>query len=154
MNSVQKRMRADRALYEPSSMVQSDSLNHTQRMIDPVISSILSRRMKQFRRLRNMSQEALADAVGRSVDTISNLERGATLTRLETIIEIARALSVEPFELIRDDAKGLLVEELPDELREVIHITREQPSPVRQAVLEHARAAVGMAAKVGVRKGE
>lgn len=105
-------------------------------------------------RLRNISQEALADAVGRSVDTISNLERGATLTRLETIIEIARALSVEPFELIRDDAKGLLVEELPDELREVIHITREQPSPVRQAVLEHARAAVGMAAKVGVRKGE
>lgn len=51
-------------------------------------------RVQAFRRRSNLTQEELAERIGRSVDTVSNLERGASSTRIETAFRIADALGV------------------------------------------------------------
>ncbi|MEL3891702.1 helix-turn-helix transcriptional regulator [Ferrovibrio sp. MS7] len=54
----------------------------------------LGRRIKALRKERKLSQEDLAEIIGKSVDTVSNIERGFSSTRLSTVFEIAEALKV------------------------------------------------------------
>jgi transcriptional regulator with XRE-family HTH domain len=67
------------------------------------MKSVLAMRLKEARRAARLSQEELAEKVGRSVDGISNIERGLNLPSLDTLVEICRALSI---------SAGALVEEL------------------------------------------
>ena len=50
--------------------------------------------MAGAREAAGLTQEELAERIGRSVDTVSNLERGASSTRIETAFRIADALGV------------------------------------------------------------
>lgn len=60
-----------------------------------------SRNVKSLRKARGLSQEGLADAIGKSVATVSNIERGLLATRLQTAAEIADVLDVDLIELFR-----------------------------------------------------
>lgn len=56
-------------------------------------------RVQSLREARGMTQEQLAERIDRSVDTISNIERGANSTRIETAGRIAEVLGVSLPEL-------------------------------------------------------
>jgi transcriptional regulator with XRE-family HTH domain len=51
-------------------------------------------RVRRARQDVAMTQEELASKIDRSVETISNIERGHTYTGLETLSEIGRVLNV------------------------------------------------------------
>ena len=51
-------------------------------------------RVRYYRKQRGLSQEQLARGVGRNTETISNIERGVTSTRLETANAIAAVLEI------------------------------------------------------------
>lgn len=55
-------------------------------------------RIKQCRESRGLTQAQLAQALGKSVETISNFERGKVATSLHTLEQIALVLHV----LVRD----------------------------------------------------
>ncbi|MBX4884820.1 helix-turn-helix transcriptional regulator [Rhizobium bangladeshense] len=57
------------------------------------------RMVAAHRRLLGMTQEALADKTGVSVDMISKIEIGATGARFPNIEKIAAALAIDPAEL-------------------------------------------------------
>lgn len=67
-------------------------------------------KVQALRRRRGLTQEGLAEAVGKSVDTISNIERGAGSPRVETALDIANTLGVTLAELFdveeRADDRG------------------------------------------------
>jgi transcriptional regulator with XRE-family HTH domain len=54
----------------------------------------IAAKLKTIRKGRNLSQDELADLVGRSVDAISNIERAKGLPRLETLLAIASKLDI------------------------------------------------------------
>lgn len=58
--------------------------------------------IKVIRMKQGLSQEKLAEMVGVSRDTISNIETGASETYILTIVDIARALNVDINEFIKD----------------------------------------------------
>lgn len=60
---------------------------------------LFGNRVKALRKARSLSQEELAEAIGKSVDTISNIERGFNSTRISTVFDIADALHVSFVEL-------------------------------------------------------
>lgn len=51
-------------------------------------------RIKTIRKRRKLTQEQLAERIDRSVDAISNLERGISLPSFETLERFATALDV------------------------------------------------------------
>lgn len=51
-------------------------------------------RVKTARQSKSLTQEQLADAIGKAVETVSNIERGAMLTGIDTLRRIAQALEV------------------------------------------------------------
>lgn len=66
------------------------------------MKSVLAARLKDARRQAKLSQEELAEKVGRSVDGISNIERGINLPSLDTLIDICRALSISASALVEE----------------------------------------------------
>ena len=58
------------------------------------VQSRFGRRVRELRKQKGLTQEQLAEAIGRSVDTVSNIERGSSLTRISTVAAIADVLGV------------------------------------------------------------
>ena len=76
-------------------------------------------RVQSLRRRTGMSQQQLAEAIGKSLDTVSNVERGLSSTRIETMAKTAAVLGVSLAELFeldvpvsRDKEKRKAVERL------------------------------------------
>ena len=53
------------------------------------------RRVSELRKRKRLTQEQLAEAIGKSSETISNIERGTSAPRFKTAARIADALSVD-----------------------------------------------------------
>jgi DNA-binding XRE family transcriptional regulator len=62
------------------------------------------RRVQGFREQNGLTQEQLAEKIDRTVDTVGNIERGATSTQIETAASIARVFRVEIAELFEFEA--------------------------------------------------
>ena len=56
------------------------------------LKSHIGIRMKSARRRAGLTQEQLSEAVDKAVETISNIERGHSVTGVETLEQIAKAL--------------------------------------------------------------
>lgn len=56
------------------------------------LKSHIGIRLKSARRRAGLTQAQLAEAVDKAVETISNIERGHSLTGVETLEQIARAV--------------------------------------------------------------
>ncbi|MBY0370044.1 helix-turn-helix transcriptional regulator [bacterium] len=57
------------------------------------------RRVQQLRKARGWSQDRLAEAIGKTVNTVSNIERGVNSTRLQTLVQLAEVFGVSVAEL-------------------------------------------------------
>jgi transcriptional regulator with XRE-family HTH domain len=56
-------------------------------------------KIQALRKKQGLSQEAMAEAIDKSTDTVSNIERGFSSTRIETMYRIAAVLGVPIAEL-------------------------------------------------------
>ncbi len=68
---------------------------------DPRVAQTFGRNLKALRAERGLSQPELGNAIGTGKDQISHLERGKRVPRLDTVLLIARALEVDPAELMK-----------------------------------------------------
>ena len=62
----------------------------------------MGQNIRAARERLDLTQEALADATGLNVSSVSRAERGAYDLRLSTILKLADALEVTAAELLRD----------------------------------------------------
>ena len=67
--------------------------------------SLVGERIREARKVRSLTQEALAMAVSLTRTSITNIEQGRQNFPLHTLIEIARALGVSSADLIPPDSE-------------------------------------------------
>jgi transcriptional regulator with XRE-family HTH domain len=65
------------------------------------VREILADNLRRLRAERGISQEALADLAGIDRTYISSIERRVYAVSIDKLDAIARALKVEPFELLK-----------------------------------------------------
>jgi transcriptional regulator with XRE-family HTH domain len=63
-------------------------------------------RIRAHRLERRLTQEQLAEGIERSVETISNLERGVSLPNEATLIRLAQVLDISIDELLKERKAG------------------------------------------------
>jgi transcriptional regulator with XRE-family HTH domain len=63
----------------------------------------LGERVREQRRTRGLTQEALAEALDLSVAYVSLIERGGRNPPYTTVVAIARALGVSPTHIVAED---------------------------------------------------
>lgn len=64
-------------------------------------------RVKEARAARSLTQEALADLVGRTVEAVSNIERGRTFPTIDTLEQLGRHLDV-PIQYFFEDVERMV----------------------------------------------
>jgi transcriptional regulator with XRE-family HTH domain len=69
------------------------------------LKKLVGKRVKALRKTKGLTQEELAELIDKTVETISNIERGVKLPGLATLEEIRKALGVNLSELIDTQAK-------------------------------------------------
>ena len=95
-------------------------------------------RVQAMRRQRGLTQEALADAIGRSVDTVSNIERGFSLTRIETAHSIAQALGTTLSDLFDFETLAGADRERRKHLHDLLELVSSTDSETLQAIIAQA----------------
>jgi transcriptional regulator with XRE-family HTH domain len=60
----------------------------------------IAARIRTIRTARDLSQDDLAAMIGRSVDAISNIERGKNLPSLETLVALAEGLKLSLVDVV------------------------------------------------------
>lgn len=68
------------------------------------LTELVGRRVRMLRKLRGLSQEALAERVGVSAETISNIERAQHPPTIPTLELLMGALGVTPSEFFAANA--------------------------------------------------
>lgn len=77
------------------------------------INLIVSKNIRDFRRLNNLTQEMLAEKAEVSSIYISYLERGIKIPSLEILNKIANVLHVSPADLLmKEDNKNIEIKKL------------------------------------------
>ena len=73
-------------------------------------------RIQEIRKIKNMKQEKLAEAIGLNVPNLSNIERGKKFVSAETLEKIIKALNINESELFdfdhiksRDELLNLII---------------------------------------------
>jgi transcriptional regulator with XRE-family HTH domain len=70
------------------------------------VRAVLAKNIKLYRGLRAMSQAALAEKAGISIPFLSDIERGNKWPYMETLINIANALKIDVYELLKPAGTG------------------------------------------------
>ena len=63
---------------------------------------LVGMRIRELRRAKGISQEALADEAGVHRTYMGSVERGERNISLDNIVRIAKALRAQPYELLKD----------------------------------------------------
>jgi transcriptional regulator with XRE-family HTH domain len=93
--------------------------------------------IKQLRIERGMSQEQLAQAIGKSRSAISQYETDVNMPRMGVIEDLASVFLVEKLAILGDGYKS---KELSYEERQLIDLYRNMDDSHRSTLLETARA--------------
>ena len=70
------------------------------------LKHLVGKRVRKIRRNLDITQEQLAEAVGITSESISNIERGKTAPSFETLEKIAEVLQVQVKELFDFPEEG------------------------------------------------
>lgn len=73
-------------------------------------------RVQALRKANGLTQEGLADAAAKSVDTLSLIERGRILPAIDTLMAIAQAMGVSVQELLPTE------DDVPDAPQDILRL--------------------------------
>ncbi len=97
-------------------------------------------RVRAARTRRGLTQEGVAEKIGKAVETVSNIERGQTLTGLDTLERLSKCLQVplgdffEGYDADRAVHKSRL--ELEQRLREHVRVLSDDDLKVAVNLVE------------------
>jgi len=70
-----------------------------------VLAQQLGRRIKAVRIAQRLTQERLAERIGKSIGLVGQIERGEAMPSVDTLLDIFRALGVSPDSILGDLVK-------------------------------------------------
>ncbi|TIM07751.1 MAG: helix-turn-helix transcriptional regulator [Mesorhizobium sp.] len=104
------------------------------------LKQAIGARVQAARRGVKLSQEILADRVGRTPESISNIERGKQLPSIETLAELARVLNVSMSDFFEGlDRKRTVSRERAELEAELQETVRQLATRLVRVALEQTR---------------
>lgn len=103
------------------------------------ILKTLGKRIAALRKKRGMNQEEFADASGKMINTISNIERGLSDPKVTTLLSIADALNVSVDSLFNDKEQSA-DEELPENIQAIFKLIRNQDTRTLRVIQKQIEA--------------
>lgn len=105
---------------------------------------ILGLQVKKRRKAMNLSQEDLAEKIDKSVDTVSNIERGKGAPSFDTALDVANALGLEMFELFHVHDMSTEDKNKMKLLDSICDLLKDQPDEILQFTLKQTQQLVSL----------
>lgn len=103
---------------------------------------LFGQKVQSYRRQRNLTQEEMAERIQRSTDTVSNIERGVSSTRIETAFRIAEVLGVPLVEFFDVETVAAADRERRQLIRKLLDVVATEQPDVLETVISQAEALV------------
>lgn len=91
-----------------------------------LLSPMFQTRLIQYRKAQNLTQQALADAIGMHVNQIKRYEAGTAQPNLDALVRLAKVLHVSLDDLVFDDSERGPSEDLALQFEAVSHMPEEE----------------------------
>jgi transcriptional regulator with XRE-family HTH domain len=91
-----------------------------------LLSPMFRTRLIQYRKAQNLTQQALADAIGMHVNQIKRYEAGTAQPNLEALVRLAKVLHVSLDTLVFDESERGPSEDLALQFEAVSHMPDEE----------------------------
>ena len=104
-----------------------------------MVDARLGQRIQMYREMAGISQEELAEHIGVSVTSVSNIERGANYPSFENFIKILNFIGASPNEVmieVVDKAQMTKTNELWDHIKDLDWNTKKKILKVIEAIIE------------------
>lgn len=102
------------------------------------LAFIISTRIRALRKRHGLTQAALAEKIGMSVESICHLESGKKLTKLTTLLEIAMILEVEVYQLLTDRPE-IAYEEFSSDITELLLELQDRDEAAIRGLLQFVK---------------
>jgi len=73
---------------------------------EEALKRILKENIKKYRKRRGLSQFALSSKIDISTNFLADIEAGNTWISAQTLVKLANAFEIEPYELLKPDKKS------------------------------------------------
>ncbi len=104
------------------------------------ILKALGKRIAYLRKQKGMSQEDFADASGKMINTISNIERGLSDPKVTTLMSISKALDISIEELFSEAKQKQAIEKLPSNILAILQILKKQDDKILKVIQKQIEA--------------
>lgn len=104
-------------------------------------------RVQTLRKHSQLTQEDLAEKIDRSVDTVSNVERGFSSPRIETAYRIAEALGVDIHELFDVSSIDIVDRERRQLIKKLIDLASSEDLDTLAAIINQTEILLRMKGK-------
>ena len=106
--------------------------------IDPIYEEF-GRGLRSARKAANLTQEALAERVGLSRTSITNIEKGRQHVSLHMLFSLANAVGVEPAELLPEKEAAYKLEMIDQELLKETRLGQEGKEWIQRIIKPRGR---------------
>lgn len=114
-------------------------------------AAIFGQKIKRLRKAKSLSQEELAVAINKTVDTVSNIERGISMPRLETVCDLSAVLDVQVYELFYMQDTGVKDKEQVALIEKIIDRLKGQPMAVLEIAFDLVEHLVSLRQQLNIR---
>lgn len=104
--------------------------------------ALIGKRIKQYRKLRGLTQDQLAEKIGVSTGYLSGIERGCSFPRFENLIQIMNVIEASPDQIFVDVVEKTYetrVSILSDELEKLSPREQKRIFTVVEAMIQEAK---------------
>ena len=93
--------------------------------------------VKYYRNIANLTQQELSEKIGRTEESISNIERGISTPKIDILIDLAKALKVEINDFFIERNHGKIIKEEVVLIRNILSILKQKDSSFLNIILNH-----------------
>lgn len=91
-------------------------------MVDKNFKKLIGERIKFYRKLNNLTQEELAEAIDFNTKSISLLENGHNYIALNKVPKLCSILKIHPYQLFIFDKRNTQIENIHNDIQELLNI--------------------------------
>ena len=93
--------------------------------------------IKYYRNLANLTQQELSEKIGRTEESISNIERGISIAKIDILVDLAKALGVEINDLFVEKNHRKITKEEVVLTRNILSILKQKDPTFLNIILSH-----------------
>jgi len=117
-----------------------DLMNYTKYIMSSSENNIMKlfgENVKYYRNLANLTQFELSEKIGRTEESISNIERGISTAKIDILVDLSKTLGIEIDDLFQENHHKKIKKENITLIRNILGNIKQKDTSFLNMILSH-----------------